>query len=75
MNKLWFCGLGAAISAALYFCGRGVGTARCRMDMAVQSAQTQIQIIKRVEQINENVYRTNLGDIRRIMREKYTIAE
>lgn len=75
MNKLYFCGAAVAIAAALYFCGRGVGAARCRADTVAQSLQTQAQIIKKTEKINETVLRTGLGDIRRIMHEKYTIAE
>ena len=75
MNKFWLVGAVAAVAAALYFCGRSVGMARCRADSASRSVQTQIQIIRQTEKINETVLRTNLGDIRRVMHEKYTIAE
>lgn len=75
MNKLYFWWVAVAIAAALYLCGRSVGMARCRADIAHRSVQTQIQIIKQSEDINETVLRTNLGDIRRVMRERYTIAE
>lgn len=73
-NMYLFGTIGLAVLLA-YFAGRGVGMARCQANMAAQSSQTQIQIIKQTEKINETVLRTNLGDIRRIMHEKYTIAE
>lgn len=75
MKIIWMPLIIVAMVLLVYFAGRAVGAARCRANVAVQSAQAQIQIIKQTEKINENVLRTNLGDIRRIMREKYTIAE
>lgn len=74
--KMIYLPLTIAVMVLLAFvAGRSVGAARCRANVATQSAQAQIQIIKQTEKINENVLRTNLGDIRRVMREKYTIAE
>lgn len=75
MNKIYFYGAGVAVCAALYFCGRTVGASRCRADTATANMQTQIYLIKQTEKVNAEVFNLGVGDIRRILHEKYTIAE
>lgn len=73
--RIYLIGAICAAGAALYFCGRGVGAARCRADSAAVAMQTQQHVIKQVERINAETFNTASRDIRRILREKYTIAE
>jgi len=69
---LVFC---AAVCVGAYLAGVRNGAARCRERQSTAALATQIQIIKQTEKINEDVMRTSLGDIRRVLREKYTIAD
>ena len=79
MNKLYLIiGIGAVVYGA-YFYGVNIAKAKCKMQVATENLQTfqDIQqkntITKR--QNHEIVYKTGVGDIRRILRDKYTIAE
>ena len=69
-----FMAVGAAIFFA-YVVGGRVGYEKCRADDAVKSEQIQLNLVKVQEDVNEVVLRTGVGDIRRILREKYTIAQ
>ncbi len=69
---LVFCGV---VCAGAYWAGARNGAARCREQQSASAQQTQIRIIKQTEKINEDVMRTAVCDIRRVLREKYTIAE
>ncbi len=73
-----FGGVAAAILFA-YFAGRAVGTAECRARVAAQNADAvaaaHTVIIEKERKIDAETYRMGAGDIRRVLREKYTIAE
>ena len=58
-----------------FFYGKSVGFSRCEKQTFQNqiNANEQNQINKRV--INETVYKTGVNDIRRILRDKYTIAQ
>ena len=58
-----------------YFYGRTVGISKCEIHNFQNQIETveQNQIKQRI--INDTVYKTGLGDIRRILHDKYTIAE
>ena len=58
-----------------YIAGCRVGMARCRANVAVQSMNTYVQIIKNKEKINAETNHTAVRDIRRVLREKYTISQ
>ena len=58
-----------------YFVGVRDGKNRCVMRASENIAQQQIHLINLQEKINAETVRSNTGDIRRILREKYTIAE
>ena len=58
-----------------YFYGKSVGVAQCEKQYLQNQINTtqQQKINERV--INETVYKTGVRDIRRILRDKYTITE
>lgn len=64
-----------AVIIGMFFWGKSIGVSECK----VQNLQNQIDTDKQYETkqrvINETVYKTGMGDIRRILRDKYTIAE
>ena len=67
-----------AISALIlgaYFYGVNITNAKCRE----KQSQNNLVEIQNIEQnkriIHDTVYKTGMGDIRRILRDKYTIAE
>lgn len=64
-----------AISAGAFFYGKNIGVSKCE----IQNLQNQIntteqnQVNKRI--LNDKVFKTGVADIRRILRDKYSIAE
>lgn len=58
-----------------YYTGVRDGKHRCNMQISEHSAQQQVHLIKLQEEINAESMHVATGDIRRILREKYTIAE
>ena len=75
MIKLYLIGFVCAIVCGAYFYGQSVGNSRCK----IQNFQNQINLIKQDNTkqriINDKVYKTGADDIRRILHDKYTIAE
>lgn len=68
----------AAMAAFILFAfatGARIGTLRCERGVTHRATQQQTQIIQHQVQINEKTMHTGMRDIRRILREKYTIAE
>jgi len=70
--------IAAAIAVAIflsYVAGVRIGVIRCKMHLA-DTVMEQISInTKIMEKTNEVVLHTGGADIRRILREKYTITE
>ena len=58
-----------------YFMGAHVGNIRCDTRIATMDAEQIIIDTKILENTNEVVLHTGVGDVRRILREKYTIAD
>lgn len=62
-----------------YFYGVNITNAKCDMkhmqNNLIQNEQQQKQFFQHQRIIHENVYKTGVGDIRRILRDEYTIAE
>lgn len=58
-----------------YVVGVRVGRVQCNAHTARANAAHQSEIIKLQEKINAETFNIGLRDIRRILREKYTIAE
>ena len=75
MVRIYGAALGATAIFLSYFIGMHISNIKCRERIA-ESKATQIVIdTKIMENINEAVFHTSVGDIRRILCEKYTIAE
>lgn len=77
--RVYFCALICVGVGAFYFIGRAAGTAECRAQIAAQNADAvaaaHTVIIEKERKIDAETYRMGAGDIRRVLREKYTIAE
>jgi len=75
MTKIYLIILMCAFGLGAFFYGRNVGVAKCEK----QNLQNQINITKQKQMneriINDKVFKTGVADIRRILRDKYTIAE
>lgn len=68
----------AAVAAFILFAfcaGVRIGTLGCERDASRITTTQQKHNIQHQEQINEKTMHTGMRDIRRILREKYTIAE
>lgn len=62
-----------------YFYGANISDAKCQMKNAqnnlMQNEKYQELFIKNQRIVDEKVYKTNLGDIRHVLFDKYTISE
>lgn len=65
----------AAVIAFAYYTGQRIARAECRADSAINATNTNTDIINTIGKINAETLNTNTGDIRRILRARYTIAE
>ena len=68
----------AAMAAFILFAfcaGTHIGTLRCERDVSRITPPQQKLNIQHQVKINEKTMHTGMRDIRRILREKYTIAE
>lgn len=75
MVKLYFIVLLGTIVFGAYFYGANIAKAKCQMRFLQENNQKQELFIQDKKEIHEKVYKTGLGDIRRILCDKYTIAE
>ncbi len=75
--KLYFMIFLAAVVAVFFIYRAGVenGRAKCAAARASIYMENQAKIIKQVDYVNEKILNTGVRDIRRSLREKYTIAE
>ena len=75
MTKIYLIVLMCATIVGAYFYGKSLGVAQCEKQYLQNQINTtqQQKINERV--INETVYKTGVRDIRRILRDKYTITE
>ena len=75
MTKLYLMFFICALIVGTFFYGKNVGISECD----IQNLQNQIDTCEQQQTkqmiINDMVYKTGVGDIRRILRDKYTIAE
>ena len=76
MKKYLFLLLGfVAVILFAYWAGGQVARQKCNALINESSASQQRIIIEQMGSVNEKVVNTGVCDIRRILREKYTIAE
>ena len=75
MAKLYvFIGFVCVVLGA-YWVGRHVGKTQCNVHVAEMHIESQKQVIKAMGDIDVEMAGTGVRDIRRILRERYTITE
>jgi hypothetical protein len=75
MNKVYFLLFFIVVVCGAYFVGGRVEREKCKAVAANDVASHQIQFIKLQEEINAEAFSRGGDDIRRVLREKYSIAE
>lgn len=75
MNKLYFLLFFIVVVWGAYIAGGRVASERCRGAVADDIVVQQTEIIKIQEKINAEAVSRGGDDIRRVLREKYTIVE
>ena len=73
--KQYFILAAVAIVVAAYFFGMRTGRMRCVIDFGRAQSNEIANIMDIKRDTDEKVFNTNVGDIRRVLYEKYTIAE
>lgn len=63
------------VVAGAYWAGGRVAVQKCNARAAEVAVKQNQEIIKTMGAINEKTFNTGVCDIRRVLREKYTIAE
>lgn len=59
----------------VYLSGLYIGRLKCQTDNAINNQAASEKFIRNLEVINVKVNNTAIDDIRRVLRQKYTIAE
>lgn len=75
MNKLYLLLFFIAVVWGAYWVGGRVASEKCRGLVANNAVAQQAELIKIQEVVNAEAVSRGVGDIRRVLREKYTIAE
>ena len=75
MNKIYLLIFVFGIVIGAYFAGTRVATQKCNARIATVTAGAQKQIFQTMGDVNAETFSTGVRDIRRILREKYSIAE
>lgn len=75
MNKFYILMVFCALVFGAFFYGKNIEHTKCQMQHAVEQNQNQNQIFQNKRVIHDSVYKTSVGDIRRILHDKYTIKE
>ena len=75
MHKLYVLLFCLVVMLFVYFAGMHAGYERAIRKISTENTEKQTQIIKIQENVNEDVVNRTTGDIRRILRQKYTIAD
>ena len=75
MKHIYILAAGVAAVFIAYAAGGRVAREKCRADVAATAVRAQQQILNKIGEIDAKTYHTATADIRRMLREKYTIAE
>ena len=75
MNKLYFLLFFIVVVWGAYLAGGRAALEKCRGAVADDIVAQQAELIKIQEVVNAEAVSRGVGDIRRVLREKYTIAE
>ena len=75
MNKI-YCLVGVAVAALIfYLMGERAGRLQCAKNQNEDVVIQQSEIVKLQGDINAETFNRGVADIRRVLREKYTITE
>ncbi len=75
MLRIYFAAVVIAAIFLSYFIGAHVANIKCNEHIANAISEQSVTNNNLLENTNETVFHTSVGDIRRILYEKYTIAE
>lgn len=75
MTKLYFIIALCGLEIAIYTYAWNQGIAKCRRENTQHFINQITEQNKKQRILDVEIYHTNLRDIRRVLREKYTIAE
>ena len=75
MIRIYFAAAVAVAIFLAYITGVHIGNVRCDARISHAIAEQMVNNTESVGKINDTVLHTGVRDIRRILREKYTIAE
>ena len=75
MIRIYIAALIGAVIFLSYFMGAHVANIKCGERIANANTEQIILNTRIMEQTNETVFHTGADDVRRILREKYTIVE
>ena len=75
MVRIYCAALLGVVIFLSYFIGGHVANIKCNEGIANINANQMLSNNNLVEETNDAVFHTSVGDIRRILYEKYTIAE
>ncbi len=75
MNKMYFLLMVLGAIVFVYFAGERAGRLKCVKKQTESEMVQQSQIVKLQGDVNEETFNRGVADIRRVLREKYTITE
>lgn len=70
---IWVVGLMIVVGA--YWVGGRIATAKCKQNVAITQNKRLFEMYEIKRCVNEKTFNTRLGDIRRVLHDKYTIAD
>lgn len=75
MNKLYLIFILIVILTFVFVSGLYTGKQQCQLTVSSDVAQQQSEIIEIQRNINAKTLNSNVGNIRNVLRQKYTIAD
>lgn len=75
MTRIYFIILIGALVTGAYFYGVNIGRTKCETKYLQNNLQETQQTQQNKKVIHDTVYKTGVADIRRILFDRYTIAE
>lgn len=75
MNRVYFIGAILVALGFVFMAGRNNGMQKCQKNVTQNVLQQQSEIIQIKEKVNAETVASRTDDIRRCLRQKYTIAD
>ena len=75
MNRVYFIGAILVALVFVFMAGRNNGMQKCQKNVTQNVLQQQSEIIQIKEKVNAETVASRTDDIRRCLRQKYTIAD